>query len=58
MLLLLVDDRGRVNLSHVTRKWARRYLVQEHPDGTLVLTPAITITQGQLEEIQGKQARG
>ena len=37
---LRVDKRGRVDLSQVVATWARRYLTEEHPDGTLVLHPA------------------
>jgi predicted metal-dependent enzyme (double-stranded beta helix superfamily) len=54
--LLLADSRGRVSLIHVVKHPGRKYLVQEYRDGTLVLTPAITIEAS--EAASGKQARG
>lgn len=41
---ITVDDRRRTSLAKVGRKSDRRYLVEEFDDGTLVLTPAVTLS--------------
>jgi hypothetical protein len=41
---ITVDERGRTSLAKVTTRDHRRYLVEELDDGTLVLTPAVTIS--------------
>jgi hypothetical protein len=40
---LVVDERGRTSLARVRSHSYDRYTVEELPDGTLILTPAITI---------------
>jgi hypothetical protein len=42
-----VDSRGRTSLAKIRAQVYDRYLVEELPDGTLVLTPAVTITAEQ-----------
>jgi len=40
---IAVDERGRTSLARVRTKIFDRYLVEEYPDGTLILTPAVTV---------------
>lgn len=40
---IIVDSRGRTNLSRVRTQQHTRYMVNELPDGTLVLTPAVLV---------------
>lgn len=49
---VVVDSRGRCTLLRVRTQAHDRYLVTEHPDGTLVLTPAITLTPAELAKLQ------
>jgi hypothetical protein len=44
-VLIELDDRRRVTLGKLG--WHRRYLAHEEPDGTLVLTPAVVMTEAQ-----------
>ena len=46
-VLIELDDRRRVSLGKVGRPEHRRYLVHEEPDGTLVLHPAIVMTESE-----------
>ena len=41
---IVVDSRGRTNLQRVRTGNYSRYTAVEHEDGTLVLTPAVTVT--------------
>jgi hypothetical protein len=41
---VVVDERGRTSLARVRSHDYDRYLVEELPDGTLVLTPAVTVS--------------
>ncbi len=41
---VVVDRRGRTSLAKVRSHDYDRYLVEELPDGTLVLTPAVTVS--------------
>lgn len=50
--VLTVDDRGRTSLARVRTQHYDRYLVQEFPDGTLVLTPAVTISALELAALK------
>lgn len=43
-LEVVLDERRRTSLAKVGRKGDDRYLVEEFPDGTLVLTPAVTVS--------------
>lgn len=45
---IVLDDRRRTSFSKVGHKEHRRYLVKELEDGTLVLTPAFTISAPEL----------
>jgi hypothetical protein len=41
--MIELDARRRTSLGRIGRKEHTRYLVDEQPDGTLVLTPAIVV---------------
>jgi hypothetical protein len=41
---ITVDRRGRTSLARVRSRTHDRYLAEELPDGTLILTPAVTIS--------------
>lgn len=45
---LALDDRRRASLAKFGRREHSEYLVDEQPDGTLVLTPAVTISAEEL----------
>jgi hypothetical protein len=49
---LVVDERGRTSLARVRSHNYDRYTTEEFPDGTLVLTPAITISPLELAALQ------
>jgi hypothetical protein len=49
---LIVDERGRTSLARVRSHHYERYTVEEFPDGTLVLTPAITISPLELAALR------
>ena len=46
-----LDARRRTSLAKVGNKEHRRYLVQEQPDGTLTLIPAVTISHLELSAL-------
>jgi hypothetical protein len=46
-VLIELDDRRRVSLGKVGRPEHRRYLVHEESDGTLVLHPAVVMTESE-----------
>ncbi len=43
--LVELDDRRRVSLGKIGRPEHTRYIVEEEPDGTLVLTPAVVMSE-------------
>jgi hypothetical protein len=45
---IVLDDRRRTSLARIGRRSDGRYLVEEHDDGTIVLRPAVTISQTEL----------
>jgi len=49
---LVVDERGRTSLARVRSHNYDRYLVEEFADGTLVLTPAVTISAVELAALR------
>jgi hypothetical protein len=55
MKVLDVDERGRTSLAKVTTRRSCRYLVEELPDGTLVLTPAETVPAAELAALRKDQ---
>ena len=44
-VVLELDGRRRVSLGRVGRPEHRRYLATEEPDGTIVLTPAVVMSE-------------
>ncbi len=49
---IVVDDRGRTSLARVRTRQFDRYTVEEQPDGTLILTPAITVSPVELAALR------
>jgi hypothetical protein len=54
---LVVDERGRTSLAKVRSHDYDRYIVEEFPDGTLVLTPAVTISAVELAALRDPAVR-
>lgn len=54
---ITLDDRGRTNLARVRTHSYDRYTVEEYPDGTLVLTPAVTISALELAALRDDKVR-
>ena len=52
-----LDQRRRTSLAKFGRKEDLEYLVDEQPDGTLVLTPAVTISATELAILQDPELR-
>jgi len=46
--LLELDERRRTSLGKIGRAQDRRYLVTELPDGTVILRPAVVLSQAEL----------
>jgi hypothetical protein len=57
MTELVVDERGRTSLARVRSHHYDRYIVEEFPDGTLVLTPAVTISAVELAALSDPVVR-
>jgi hypothetical protein len=54
---VVLDERRRTSLAKVGRKGDARYLVEEFPDGTLVLTPAVTISAAEFAALGDPELR-
>jgi hypothetical protein len=54
---LVVDERGRTSLARVRTHDYDRYIVEEFTDGTLVLTPAVTISAVELAALRNPAVR-
>lgn len=52
-----LDSRGRTSLARVRTHNFARYTVEELPDGTLVLTPAVTISALELAALRDNTVR-
>lgn len=52
---IVLDERRRTSLAKVGRRSDNRYLVEERPDGTLVLSPATTVTRHELELLRNPE---
>ena len=52
-----VDERGRTSLARVRTHDYDRYTAEEYPDGTLVLTPAVTISAVELAALRDPTVR-
>lgn len=46
--LIELDDRRRAALGKVGKAEHRRYLAESYPDGTIVLKPALVVTEAQV----------
>jgi hypothetical protein len=46
-VLIELDERRRVSLGRIGRAEHRRYLAHEEPDGTLVLVPAVVMSESE-----------
>jgi hypothetical protein len=55
---IVVDSRGRTSLARVRTTACDRYLATEHADGTIVLTPAVVISQLELAALQDPAVMG
>jgi hypothetical protein len=49
---IAVDERGRTSLARVRKRKFDRYTVEELDDGTLILTPAITVSPVELAALR------
>ena len=54
---ITLDKRGRTSLARVRTNTYDRYTVEEFPDGTLVLTPAVTISALELAALRNEAVR-
>jgi hypothetical protein len=54
---LVVDERGRTSLARVRSHQYDRYMAEEFPDGTLVLTPLVTISAVELAALSDPTVR-
>lgn len=54
---IVLDERGRTSLARVRRRDFDRYTVEEYDDGTLVLTPAVTISALELAALRDDKVR-
>jgi hypothetical protein len=54
---IVVDERGRTSLARVRHHAYDRYLAEEFPDGTLVLTPAVTVSALEMAALQDEKVR-
>jgi len=49
---IVVDDRGRTCLARIRREQHGRYKAAERQDGTIVLTPVITVHPADLADLE------
>jgi hypothetical protein len=54
---VVVDERGRTSLARVRSHAYDRYIAEELPDGTLILTPAITVSALELAALRDEKVR-
>jgi hypothetical protein len=54
---VVVDERGRTSLARVRSHRYDRYTAEELPDGTLVLTPAVTISALEMAALRDEKVR-
>jgi len=52
--VLELDERRRASLGRIGRAEHRRYLVTEEPDGTIVMRPAVVITELEAKMLANK----
>lgn len=46
---IVLDKRRRTSLARIGRRSDERYLVEEKEDGTLIMTPAVLVSQHELD---------
>jgi hypothetical protein len=54
---VILDERGRTSFAKVRSHDFNRYTVEEYPDGTLVLTPAVTVSALELAALRDETVR-
>lgn len=54
---VVVDERGRTSLARVRSHAYDRYIAEELPDGTLVLTPAVTVSALEMAALRDPEVR-
>jgi hypothetical protein len=54
---VVVDERGRTSVARVRSHNYDRYLAEELPDGTIILTPAVTISALEMAALQDESLR-
>jgi hypothetical protein len=54
---LVLDERRRTSFARLGHKDHSRYLVAEYADGTLVLTPAVTVSIQEIQLLQNPSFR-
>lgn len=54
---VVVDERGRTSLARIRTHSYDRYFAEELPDGTIVLTPAVTISALELAALRDAKVR-
>jgi hypothetical protein len=54
---VVVDERGRTSLARIRTHTYDRYFAEELPDGTIVLTPAVTISALELAALRDAKVR-
>lgn len=54
---VVLDDRRRTSLARIGLKDHDRYLAEERPDGTIILKPAVLVTQTELDLLRNPAFR-
>jgi len=54
---IVLDGRRRTSLARVGRDSDNRYLIDELPDGTVILTPAVTLSKVELAALSDPDVR-
>ncbi|MEJ7764803.1 MAG: hypothetical protein WKF86_04860 [Acidimicrobiales bacterium] len=54
---ITLDDRRRTSLARIGRDSDHRYLIDELPDGTVILIPAVTLSKVELAALSDPEAR-
>jgi len=54
---ITLDGRRRTSLARIGRDSDRRYLIDELPDGTVILTPAVTLSKVELAALSDPEVR-
>jgi hypothetical protein len=54
---IVLDDRRRTSLARIGHRDHARYLVEEFEDGTIMLRPAVTISQTELNLLRNPDVR-